>query len=296
MHTMKKNKKIAMLLLVYNNEKYIQHLHFLFQEIEKTCDYEFSFFIYENNSTDGTKEAIHAFMQHRKGRFVCENVTNPNFFEGGIEIQRASHMAMLRQKLKQQHGKKAIEDSDYVFILDSDVIFDLETLEHMIRTFHSVSDCVMTSGYSICYDTFQNSSKKAQHYYDSLAFISNDGISYKENDNTCLFDSCNRCLTHRKVFNIKIPNEKLISSTLPFEVKSAFGSLSLVDPKTYNKINYSLEDDHDYHCEHHAFAEKMRKYGNIIVDPRIKLFTTIPSLRLFDQIYEDLKELRTEQK
>lgn len=286
--------KIAILLLVYNNARYIQYLHHLFDEIKnEDCPYDFHFFIYENNSSDQTKQAIESFMKDRNGSFVCEDIERAVFFEGGIQIQRASHMARLRQKLKEVHGKEAIRQSDFVFIIDSDVVFNLQTLHDMILSMTSLHDCVMLSGFSICYDFFEKSNKKNTHYYDSLAFISKDGISYKENDNTCLFDICPRCENHRRFKKVNIPQNKLLpSSSPPIEVNSAFGSMSVLRADIYNSIDYHLRPDHKYVCEHHAFSERIKNFGKIYVDPCIKLFTTIPSLRFFHQIEKDLKNIQ----
>ena len=142
----------------------------------------------------------------------------------------------------------------------------------------------MVSPFSICYDIYTK--EKTKHYYDTLAFISNNNYSYKNNDNTCLFKKCKRCVNHRKNKNIKINEEYLLDSNNLIYVKSCFGSMSLLKTDIYNKVKWG-----DSICEHHSFCEEILKYGKIAINPQIETFTTIPTLTDYKKIQNILEEL-----
>jgi hypothetical protein len=273
--------KISICLAIRNGEKYMSYLEKLFHDIENTYkNYIFEFFIYENNSTDQTKKAIEKFAINRNCRYLLEDIEN-NTMKEGINIERGKHMATIRNKLKDFHGKL---DSDYVLLFDCDVIFLPNTIEKLIQTIND--KIVMASCFCICWHTYSNNNNSI-HYYDCFAVISNNNISYKENANTCLFKSCSRCINHRNHVNVKINNDFLFDNNKLVNVKSCFGSLSLIKTDVYNNVNWD-----DSICEHHSFCEKVNKYGSIVINPQIKIFTTIPRLNNnYDNIKKKLEKI-----
>ena len=254
--------KISICLCIRNGESYMIFLDALSTEIEKKyTTIEFEYYIYENNSTDNTKIYIENFAKNRRCKYLLEDLTNNNIHTG-INVERGMHMATIRNKLKDFHG---ILDSDYTLLLDSDVIFLSETIEQLINSFNDTIS--MVSAFCICWD-FYHSHNRSIHYYDSLAVISNDNISYKENDNTCLFKSCQRCKIHRYIKQIHINDSQLFDDNQIIYVKSAFGSMSMIKTTIYNKVNWLNSI-----CEHHSFCEQIHNYGHIIINPRIKIIT-----------------------
>jgi hypothetical protein len=231
-------------------------------EIEKKyTTIEFEYYIYENNSTDNTKIHIENFAKNRRCKYLLEDLTNNNMHTG-INVERGVHMATIRNKLKDFHG---ILDSDYTLLLDSDVVFLTETIEQLINSFNDTIS--MVSAFCICWEVY-HSHNRSIHYYDSLAVISNDNISYKENDNTCLFKSCQSCRIHRYIKQIHINDSQLFDDNQIIYVKSAFGSMSMIKTNIYNTVNWLNSI-----CEHHSFCEQIRNYGHIIINPCIKIIT-----------------------
>jgi len=272
--------KISICLAIRNGEKYMIYLEKLFYDIGNSYkNYNFEFFIYENNSIDQTKEAIESFAIGRNCRYLLEDIENNNMKEG-INMERGKHMATIRNKLKEFHGKL---DSDYVLLFDCDVVFLPNTIEKLIQTIND--ETVMASCFCICWDVYSNNDKSI-HYYDSFALISNDNISYKENDNRCLFKSCKICTSHRKHMNINIEDKFLFDDNNVVYVKSCFGSLSLIKTDVYNNVNWD-----DSICEHHSFCEKVNNYGKIVINPKIKIFTTIPRLNDYHDIQKELEKI-----
>ena len=278
--------KISVILAIRDGEKYIEFLNNVFDKIEglnqnqKQNNYEYEYFIYENNSTDNTKEKIKEFYKknERKGKYFLETVDNSTV-KTGINFERGAHMANIRNKLKDFHGQLV---SDYVLLLDCDAVFTANTIEQLINTMND--KIAMTSPFCIHWIPFLYD--KYVHYYDTFAVITKEGLSYKNNYNTCLFKSCKRCINFRKKANILIDEQHLFSSNQLIEVKSAFGSISLVKTNVYNNVKWEPTI-----CEHHSFCEQVNKYGSIVINPHIKTFTTDPTLTNYNEIEKELKNI-----
>lgn len=272
--------KISICLCIRDGEKYIDYLNDLFSKIEaKHTNISFEYFMYENNSIDNTKNRIINFYKNRQGKYLCENI-NGDIMIGGIQLERGNKMANLRNKLKHFHRTL---DSDFVVLLDADVIFTQDTIIQLIDTLKN--EIVMATPFCICNHYYINNNKSV-HYYDSLAVISMDNISYRENDNSCLFKSCKRCINHRNVFGIKIDKKYLFDYDKIIETKSCFGSFAVVKTKVYNEVSWG-----NTICEHHSFCDKVSKHGKIVINPMIKTFTTIPELCDYNSIDKELNEV-----
>lgn len=273
--------KLSICLCIRNGEKYINYINNKFNTIEKLYNnIEFEYFIYENNSTDNTKESIKNFYINRKGKYLMEDIDCSKMLSG-ISIIRGTKMAAIRNKLKKFHQKL---DSDYVLLLDADVVFKNDTIIKLIETIKN--DIVMVTPYSICYNSYNVKKKKYIHYYDSLAVISLDNISYYENDNTCLFKSCEHCINYRKNKKINIKKEFLFDDDKLIFVKSCFGSLALIKTNVYNSVSWG-----NTICEHHSFCNDISNYGKIVINPMIKTFTSSPTLNDYKYINNVLDKI-----
>ena len=128
--------KISVVLIIKNGEEYINYLDYQFEKVESFYlgKYTFEYFIYENNSTDNTKESIRKFFfnKYRKGNFLMEDINNNKNFSNEKSKNRGEYMAFLRNKLKDFHGSLI---SDYTLLLDCDVIFSCDIIEKMVNIF-----------------------------------------------------------------------------------------------------------------------------------------------------------------
>lgn len=270
---------ISVCLAIRNGETYMSYINDLFGKVEKMYDgYVFEYFIYENNSADGTKKAIENFSKNRVCKYMLEDIPNNNM-QSGISLRRGQHMANIRNKLKAFHGEL---NSVYTLLFDCDVVFFPDTFGKLINVLNG--ETVMASPFCVCEDYY--TSNKGIHYYDTLAFTTLEGLSYKDNDNTCIFKDCIRCIHHRKRYNITINETQLLDSDKPIQVNSCFGSLSLIKTDVYNKVSWG-----DTVCEHISFCEQVRNYGKIIVDPTIKISVTTPGFREYSKVETDLKDI-----
>jgi hypothetical protein len=268
----KTNLKISIVGVFRDNEKYIQYLDNLFNRIEvKYKNIDFEYFMYENDSEDETKEAIINFYKNKKGKYLLEDLKNNIKNNWGCckknkiqnNITRGNWMSQIRNKLKDFHG---ILNSNFVLLIDADIILLPNTIEKLLNSFNE--DIAMVSTYCIWY-----TKTKKNHYYDTFALITKDNISYKENGNTCLFKICENCYKQReKILGYKI-DLPCYEDDKPIEVKSTFGCMSIVKTDIYNKVKWGDTD-----CEHHYFCKEINNYGKIIINPQIKILVTPPQM------------------
>ena len=255
--------KIDVVLVVFNNEKWLKYIINKFNRLEKLYNkiIEFEFHIYENNSNDNSKQLIKDFMKNRKGTYLCENIDKLYKFTNGIDINRGKWMNSVRNKSKINHGTLT---SDYVWLIDSDVYILDSTCLNFIRVLQD-KNIAQVSGYCLCKNNEKLPSQlikdKENHYYDSFLF-STDKYNYKNTDNTCIFDKCISCKNHRKANNINIETIKYEGL---IEVKSAFGSMCMIPTNYYNECNWN-EKHGLIETDHYSFIIDLSKFGKIIID------------------------------
>jgi hypothetical protein len=167
-------------------------------------------------------------------------------------------------------------------LLDCDVIFLPETIEQLIESIKY--DIVMASPFCISEKYYFNENRYI-HYYDSLAVISNDNISFLHTGNTCLFNNCIRCIRYRQQHNIRIPFNRLFPHDKIIFVKSCFGSMSLIKTNVYNEVRWGNSV-----CEHHSFCNEIRKHGKIVINTHIKTFTCEENTE-YDVVENELKNI-----
>lgn len=257
-----KKIKITVCLCVINGEKYINYLNKFFRIIEKkySNNYIFEYFFYENNSNDNTINSLKRFFSSHKGKFFTQKINNHKIMSG-IDIKRGKQMADVRNYLKNKHGKL---NSDYVLIMDKDIVFLPNAIEKMIDT---LKNNAMVTSYVIDY-SIKKRDQSFNHYYDSFAVITNKNIKYNMTNNTCLFKRCKRCINFRNRNNINLNQNYLLDENDPIiKVKSAFGSMAMLKTNIYNIVSWDGTI-----CEHYSFCDKVRKHGNIVINTNIKTF------------------------
>jgi hypothetical protein len=253
-----KKIKISIILVLHNNLEWFNYLENKINIIKKKFNYDFDFYIYENNSNIEFKNKLKDFMKKSKGKLLSEN-TKSIKYGSIISKDRAIYMGYLRNKNKINHGHLY---SDYIWLLDSNVYFDDDILFKFINGLRN--DNSLCSISSLCL-----SFNSRNHLYDSLAFIYGK-YNYRNTDNTCLMKNCRRCITHRKIFSKidKIPEEDLIVPGSKIYPECAFCSHCLIKTEIYNKVKWT--DDHDLHeCEWFGFFKNIRRYGRHCLDTNI---------------------------
>ena len=264
--------KISIVIYVKNNEKWLEYLHNYCDKIEVLYNnlFLFEYFIYENNSTDNTKELVFNFIKNRKGNVICENIDTNFKWTNLIDFNRGLHMNFIRNRGKNKFG---IMNSDYTLLLDSEIILKNNTIFDMVHNIHNDPTISAITPYTICYN---EDSYNSNHYYDTLAIVNNNNIDYTKNRNTCMFKECTRCKKYHEKYNINLSNDNLWSiNDEEISVRSAFGGCYLIRSDIYNKCEYdeNLFRETNHVCEHVSFNKQVLNYGKIIIKPDIKIIS-----------------------
>lgn len=242
---------IDVLCMVRNSSSYVKDLTKKLDNIKrKYPNYKLKVYLFENNSTDDTVKQCNILLKKHDGILYVDDFDNNQFKNREQSKRRMLYMANLRQTFKNRVG---MLDSKYVFILDTDTDFGVDTFHNMISTIKNDE----TIG---CVTPFTLNNRKlpsgvnAGHYFDTLALIINGKRYWPK----CPFDTCSL-------------HKGEVCSKGIIEVDSAFNGLCLMYTKFYNQCNYFPEPDDM--CEHDAFNKQFRKVSNkkIVIDTNIKL-------------------------
>jgi hypothetical protein len=241
------NTKISVFSLWRDSESYIQRSLKQLEDLEsKHPEIEFSYFFYENDSTDNTVSILNSWISARKGKLLSENVSFSK--EGTVMTEsRMKKMAYYRNRMIEL-GR--FIRSDYSIIFDSDVIFE----EDIIKKFLSKIDqeTVMYTPYISQNIKCKVCNCRKDSYYDIAAL-------YDKQNHRGLIWSCNPFVNIFDRQNLSINN--------PVEVNSAFGGFVLIKSFPLNFCNWRSNGD----IEHVLFCEEIRKYGKIKIYPDIQV-------------------------
>ena len=262
-------KSLSVVLLIKNCEKYFPFFEYVFTDLETRYSH-IEYYMYENDSSDLSAQLLERFMQNRKGALYSESISN-NTDYGGIKKERGEYMCNLRNTLKKKHGELT---TDYTLLMDCDVYFNPLCVNKLIYKLQEDSDIAMAASFCKAWDIYRD--HKCVHYYDTFAFITEDGLSYEHTGNRCLMKECRWCknqITTRGLKNRRYPED-----TTDIKARSAFGGLVVIPTNIYNKVWWEPTI-----CEHHGFCAQVRKYGNIVISRGIETFIAKPRDTLLDR-------------
>lgn len=262
-----KKKKISVFMCLKDSGNYVEYMKQIYTELEifyNDC-FIFEYFFYENNSHDNTKQNLINFKNIVKGdcNLILENTPPPPKFEP-ISLERGQFVRNMRNEFKKRVGKL---NSDYIFYIDDDVYFKIDLIKELILKIKDNVKMVVSNGISLRSLLEENS----VHHYDTLAFISLDNISHKQTGNTCLSINCERCKLSRrhknKHMNLPFLNDKYLTNMDhdDIEIKSGFGSCSLIETNMWNKINFTNDEEEIQELEWPSLCKNIRDNGGKII-------------------------------
>lgn len=249
---------IDFLTIVKDGEFYYKNVFpKIYQNICKNMNARF--FVYENNSMDNTKKILKGLQESYDNIIVkSEDIVN---FSGS----RFDKIAGARNKLScfyKEYLLKNPSGSNFVFLFDTDIIFNYETtIEPLLKNVNFKSEFMILpfsvfAGFNPIVVNILNSKKPStddliymkmmlNYYYDTLAL--NHGKYYTKN--TFNF------------FNTKK------------EIESAFGGLGLIRRDYYLTSFYNVEkikevDNNKLEnniCEHWGYCHRLRYFSKIVI-------------------------------
>lgn len=263
-----KIKTISILSLFRNNEKYLNYVIPRFKQLQVMYDVEFSFYFFENNSTDKSRELLNQFISTVNGKLFTDEL--PEYLNRSTNFERTDRLALLRNRLVDSVRPLT---TDWTLLLDSDIYFGLDVLQKFFKYNLNKENIGMISGYAtqaflakdvktknpgLVANLKDNDMVATNHYYDSFAFVDAQGHNFWPG---CNFAKCSVCSGKRQDNVPKIPTD-----TELVDVSACFGGFALIQSgilnntsikwKTINLFGkYSL-------CEHVMFCEALRNVTN----------------------------------
>ena len=220
-----------------NNEDTIEKTLCLLNQIEiDNKHYNFRYYIYENDSTDNTKNIIINFYKNHKAN--CSFATLQTKYWGNTKNEkRVADMSMYRNKMK--NLCKNFNNSNYSIVLDTNISFKPSIFQDMINVFMKDEKIHMVTPFGFV-------EGKPKLYYDTFALdLKSD---YKGNK-----------LKQLKYEKGKNKNIKLISG---------FAGFIMIKTKTLKLCSWKYSS---ISSEHNHFCQEVQQFGDIVCATDIKV-------------------------
>ena len=232
--------KISVLGLWRDSEDHINRTLNCLEDIEAEAD--FSYYFYENDSIDETRDILKDWLSPRKGSLLSESIGLPKF--GSVmDIERLMLLAYYRNRCASQ-----IKDSDteYTLMIDTDVEFTkkdfLVLLGEMIQM-----DCVMAVA-----NTRQPQVK------DLVTHLSEDSFY----DVGCLKDMYFNTGAYMSDCPLVLEKDRdAWYAGKPVKIAAGFSGFSLVKTEALKKCKWSTQG----RIEHINFCTELREFGDIYI-------------------------------
>lgn len=243
---------IGVLLWFRNNEPYIKkYLRPFLDRVEKMYeDVEFTYYIMENDSTDGTKEELRQLMSTRKGVLLMDDLDlNTDF--GSITSSRINRMVEVRNHLLDKVRDQLVKHQ-WIWVMDSNIYADELNLKMMFDHLPRSKNVGLAGCNTI--DVYYNNDNKDPisfcHYYDTFAFVNTARESF--------YPECvsSQCVSETCVKKVD-PSKKIdFQGGGTCDVASAWGGFVLIDATVFenpnvrwNTLRVNHEDSFSL-CEH----------------------------------------------
>jgi|688.fasta_scaffold30177_7 hypothetical protein len=213
-----------------------------------------SFYFYENDSIDNTKESLQKWIDTKNGFLLSENIKAPKF--GSVpDIQRLILLSYYRNKAK---TLLLNSDSEYTLLIDTDINFDINHLNILYESIIRLN-CAMvianTRQHQIA-DLMNN--QTIDSFYDVFA------LRDVFNNNGLYFTDCPFILNH---------NREAWINNQPIRILSGFSGFALIRTDILKQQNCFWSTCG--HSEHVNFCYNINRYGEIFIIPECKPTTDI---------------------
>lgn len=216
---------INIFMCVRDNEEDISITFQKLKKIERQMpEYDFYYYILENDSKDDTPHLVIDFFSYSKGKFRIEK-SDKKKWECEPDRQRVHDMAYYRNMMLDLCN--TWEGSTYSFVVDTEITFHESIISEMIDLSKNNPDFTMITPYG----TVQHEKR----YYDTFAF---HGINMPPGK-----------------FPYSNP-DKII------EVLSAFAGFVMILSENLRKCKWGVSEKNV--SEHNYLCEQLRQYGKIV--------------------------------
>lgn len=217
---------------------------------------EYKFVVFENDSTDGTRELLEQYdnvilvpcgTEDEEEDKNCKLNEKPAVSHGSSSSKRMEKMSNYRNRLL----KFIIEyfnNYDYVCFMDLDLVGSID-IRGFIHSFGYQWDCISAQGL--------HGVLGIPMYYDTFAY----------KDENLHVNSGNKM--NMTTISIKASRHKV--GDLPYKVKSGFGGLAIYQMDSIRNIDYTPKDGNYSQCDHIFLHDNMIDHGfdKIYINPNM---------------------------
>ena len=271
-----KNKTIIISGLARDIAKNI-YLNIIRMELLGNKFKDYRILIFENDSTDGTRQIIH-HNSIRNNKIILINCPeNPDcklqllsaVHEGVKSYDRFEKMANFRNRILNE-VRSSFKNFDYLMVLDWDLTGPVSSDGIANCFYYSNWDVMAANG---IVGNLLNKKGEKLNYYDSIAYV-------PKNKEPCNLTYIGLCLYTMKTWKLKFNR-----GDPPILVNSAFSGCALykISSILNPQIKYTGE-----HCEHVTFHASMRNagYDKIFINPSLIALHTISLTNSGKKIFE----------
>jgi glycosyltransferase involved in cell wall biosynthesis len=213
--TIDKKEKILIYSIIRNENQYMNSYHNKLIQIVKTFpQFEFYLSIYENDSTDGTKQKLATKdWSFFKGVSIISEDIATEYFKSVKAEDRVKNLSIARNKAIEAGG--FLDIVDYVMMVEADVEFDMDTVAKILNFKNVVPEFDIVSGFTIrnrrLYD--QWATRKQPLYDENVYPIDKDyrmksyDKYYSTSNGICLYRAEPFCEGIRHGWINKVSNE-----------------------------------------------------------------------------------------
>lgn len=217
---------INVFMCVRDNEEDLSYTLSKFKKLERRHpEYDFYYYILENDSKDDTPHMVIDFFSYSKGKYRIEK-SEKKKWGTVVDNHRVHDMANYRNMMLELCN--SWEHSNYSFVVDTEITFDDDIIENMIHLAEKYKEYVMITPFGTV--------DKSMKYYDTYAF---HGIDMKPG-----------------VFPYS-------SSSSVLEVQSAFAGFALIRSHALQQSKWGVLEEVKV-SEHNYLCKQLQKHGKIM--------------------------------
>lgn len=236
-----------------DSESYIDRSLSCLEDLINISDISFSFYFYENDSQDNTRQLLQTWCNHSSNRTIFyEDLGFPKF--GSVpDIQRLILLSYYRNKFQKLFAQ---DTSDYSLLLDTDIIFNKNHLLILLENIKKLKAAAVIANTRQKQIADLMLEKTTDSFYDVF----------------CLRDKfCNNGLYFTDCPLVLREDRENWENNIPIEILSGFSGFCLANTAYLKYCKWSTCSQ----SEHVNFFLQLQKYGKIFIIPSCKPYTDI---------------------
>lgn len=245
-------KTVSVFCIFRDSEKHLPRLLKQFEQLVELTGFAFSFFFYENDSSDNTASILANWLEGNKGQLLSEKIGAKKY--GSVkDPARMKLLCRCRNKCKKLAGSN---QTDYSLLVDSDIDFNPDNFLRHIHFLEGLRGAVMMT--ANCRQNIPDLTfgETKDSYYDVYAFRDRHG-------NSGLYFS--DCPSYNREDQLRW------KMGLPIQNMSSFGGFALLHSWAFNLVSWSAETN----CDHVNMCFDLNTLGRIYCDPSNKVYITL---------------------